>query len=40
MLAGLAALAEKPKRIRDMFLSKSITRSGAYAVKLYVNGEP
>ena len=39
LLASLAALAERPKRIKDMFLSKSTTRSGAYAVRLFVNGE-
>ena len=40
LLASLAALAEQPKRVKDIFLSKSVTRSGAYAVRLYVNGEP
>ena len=40
LLSALAALAEQPKRIKDMFLSKSVTQSGAYAVRLYVNGEP
>lgn len=39
-MAALAALAENPYRIKQMFHTKTITDSGAYAVKLYVNGEP
>ena len=39
-LASLSALAEVPRRIRNIFLSKSVTQSGCYAVRLYVNGEP
>ena len=40
LLSAMAALAEQPKRIKDIFLSKSVTQSGAYAVRLYANGEP
>ena len=39
-LACLSALAENPHRIKQMFHTKTVTDSGAYAVRLYVNGEP
>ena len=39
-LAALSALAENPHRIKNMFHTKTVTESGAYAVKLFVNGEP
>ena len=39
-LAALSALAENPHRVKQMFHTKTVTESGAYAVKLYVNGEP
>ena len=39
-LAALSALAENPHRIKALFHTKTVTESGAYAVKLYVNGEP
>ena len=39
-LACLSALAENPHRIKQIFHTKTVTESGAYAVKLYVNGEP
>ena len=40
LLAAISALAEKPRRIREIFLSPSVTASGAYAVRFYINGEP
>ena len=39
-LASLSALAENPYRIKNLFHTRTVTESGAYAVKLYVNGEP
>ena len=39
-LAAVSALAENPHRIKALFHSKTVTESGAYAVKLHVNGEP
>ena len=39
-LSALSALAENPHRIKNIFHTKTVTDSGAYAVKLFVNGEP
>ena len=39
-LASLSALAENPHRIKNIFHTKSLTQSGAYAIKMFVNGEP
>ena len=39
-LAALSALAENPHRIKNLFHTKTVTTSGAYAVRLFVNGEP
>ncbi len=38
-LSGLAALAEWPQRVRDLFVTDKPTPSGAYIVRLYLNGE-
>lgn len=38
-LSALSALAEDPKRIRELFLTKETNYAGCYAVQLYVNGE-
>jgi len=38
-LSTLSVLAEKPKRIRDLFVKDEIRSEGCYAVKLCKNGE-
>ena len=37
-LSALAALAEKPNRIRDMFLDEEVNNEGIYGAKMYKNG--
>jgi Calpain family cysteine protease len=37
-LAAIAAIAEFPNRIKRLFLSRNVTRTGAYCVTICVNG--
>ena len=37
-LSSLAALAEKPERIRDLFLSQEANQYGVYGANLFKNG--
>jgi hypothetical protein len=39
-LASSAALAEKPQRIKDIFVTDELNEEGIVAVKLYVKGKP
>ena len=37
-LSALSSIAENPKRIKNIFISKQINESGAYCVRFYING--
>jgi len=37
-LATLAAIAENPQRIKDMFIDDEANDAGCYVIKFYVNG--
>jgi len=39
-LSASAALAEHPKRIEKLFLTKSLNREGIVAVKIFIKGRP
>lgn len=39
-LSSISSLAEFPKRVEDIFLTKEINDAGCYALKFYINGEP
>ena len=38
-LSALSAIAEFPKRIADLFLTKEANKAGCYAMRFIVNGE-
>ena len=38
MLAAISALAENPKRIKDILVTHETNYAGCYGVKLFVNG--
>jgi len=38
-LSAISALAEKPERIKNAFVSETVNSVGCYAVELYLNGE-
>ena len=38
-MSCLAALAENPERIKNLFITKTVNEAGIYAVRLYINGE-
>ena len=40
MLASASGLAEKPQRIKDMFLVDEKNDAGIYAVKFFIRGKP
>ena len=35
----MASLAEKPDRVKAIFLTKEVNSAGCYALKFYINGE-
>lgn len=39
-LSVLAALAEDPRRIRDLFPNVEVSKNGCYIIKCYIHGEP
>lgn len=39
-LSAVSSLAEKPERVKNIFLTKEVNDAGCYALKLYINGEP
>ena len=38
-LSSLSTLAENPKRIKDLFITKEVNEAGCYAVNMVLNGE-
>jgi calpain-15 len=38
-LSCLSALAERPHRIKEIFITQQVNEAGIYAVQLYINGE-
>ena len=38
-LASVSAIAEKPGRIKNIFLTHEVNEAGCYAVTMFINGE-